>query len=173
MSNETKPGAPLAASVGERLGGDPHVEEVIERVAHEAAPGGGDARPDAGAPPAQARSGGEKRPERPGGGEKASRSARKPTPQRSGGGEAQQRSSGGETPQRTAGAGEPDAERKERRRGGAPSPARPAGRPFPWALLAVAAVGWAALSAIGGGVRERARRVAAGARRLATALPRG
>jgi hypothetical protein len=83
--NETTTGAPLGATIGERLGADPHVKEVAERVAE--APG----------------------------------QARRP------------------------------------RRGG---------RPFPWAALALGAVGWAALTGIGGWVRGRTRRLGRGARQL-------
>ena len=42
-----------------------------------------------------------------------------------------------------------------------------AARPFPWGALALAAIGWAAATGIGGLVRSRARRIGAVAARLA------
>ncbi|HEX9241626.1 MAG TPA: hypothetical protein VF875_04210 [Anaeromyxobacter sp.] len=103
MSNERKPEAPLAATVGERLGGDPDVQEEERSREGRLVEG----RPA------------DRQPGRP-----AGRAATK------------------------------------------------AARPFPWGALALAAIGWAALTGIGSALRSRARRTARGARRLAAALPR-
>lgn len=131
MSNETTTGAPLAATVGERLGGDPHVKELREQVEHAAeaqAPAGGDARPDAGSPPA--------------GAPRRTKRARQATPR----------------PARTHDRGAAGAPRQGAEGGEATRRAARAGGSFPWGAFALAALGWAVASAVAGGVRSKARR---------------
>lgn len=131
MSNETTTGAPLAATVGERLGGDPHVKELREQVEHAAetaSAAGGDARPDAGSPPAEA-------PRR-------TKRARQAAPRA-----ARQADRAPGEPQQ----GEPGEAAGHRTRRGA-------GGSFPWGAFALAALGWAVASAVAGGVRNKARR---------------
>jgi hypothetical protein len=116
--NETTSGAPLTATVGERLGDDPHVREVREEVAKAQA---------SQEPGARAREG-----------TTASRGA------------SQGRAARAAVRARGGGAG---------------------GRPFPWGALALAAVGWAAITGIGRVARRGGRRVGAGARALVGRLP--
>jgi hypothetical protein len=142
MSNETTTGAPLAATVGERLGGDPHVKEVREQVQHaaEGSGSGGDARPDAGSPPAEA----------PGRRPRARKAAGRSAEGGGAGGPAQ----GGGTP----GTGEKAAHAARR-------------ASFPWGALAIAAIGWAVASSVASGVRSRTRRMSKRVRGLASHLP--
>jgi hypothetical protein len=108
--NETTTGAPLTATLGERVGDDPHVKEVREEVEHTS----------------------------------AERSA-----------------------QQAGATQEPPAAQQGSAMEGRPGSRRASGRPFPWASLALAVVGWALLTGLGRGIRARARRVGRGARRLA------